>query len=257
MNSNKELNGSQEIAPYDSIAESYTDSVEEEIGNKYVFDPALIRILGNLQDQKILDLACGDGYFSRKMKGLGASEIIGIDISTGMIKLAQSAEKQNPQGINYQVGDARKLPDIDQFDIILGKYLLHYSGSKEEITQMAESIFKNLRPGGRFVGLLPFLDNGLQSDPKYGFTQEAEKPLEEGDKIKVTIYKDGKPACTFDNNFWRQSTYEIGLKNAGFIDIKWHQLTPNREGIEKFGQEFWQDYIDNPNHIILEATKPA
>ena len=247
----------QESAQYDEIAEAYAEDVEGELGNKFIFDPALEKIMGDLRGLKIMDLACGDGYFSRKMQRAGAEKVIGIDISKGMIDLAKKRETDNPQGIEYLIGDARDLPEINKFNIVLGKYLLHYSETKDEISQMSQSIYRNLKPGSRFIGLLPYFENKPLSNPKYGFTQEAEMPLKEGQKVKVTVYKDKRPTCTFYNNYWKQSTYQAALENAGFQNIVWHQLRPTREGIKEYGQDFWQDYIDNPNHIIIEATKPA
>ncbi len=58
--------------------------------------PSYLGLFGDIQNLKILDLACGDGFYTRMIKEMGA-EITGIDISEEMIKLA----KQYDDGINY------------------------------------------------------------------------------------------------------------------------------------------------------------
>ena len=60
------------MVEYDKIAEKYADSVERRSGRKYGMNPAFIKILGNVEGKNVLDLACGDGFLTRKIKELGA-----------------------------------------------------------------------------------------------------------------------------------------------------------------------------------------
>ena len=53
--------------------------------------PTFMNLLAsNLGDQSICDLACGEGFYTRKFKNLTTGKVIGVDISDNMIKLAQS-----------------------------------------------------------------------------------------------------------------------------------------------------------------------
>ena len=36
--------------------------------------------LGNAKDLSILDLACGDGHYTRKVKKCGARSVMGVDV---------------------------------------------------------------------------------------------------------------------------------------------------------------------------------
>lgn len=38
----------------------------------------------NIEGKKVLDLACGDGYYSRYAKDIGANTVVGVDISSGI-----------------------------------------------------------------------------------------------------------------------------------------------------------------------------
>src|SRR5262245_57819590 len=72
----------------------------------------MLRMLGELDGQHVLDLACGFGYYTRLLKELGATQVIGVDISPEMIRLARAQEQMAPLGLTYQVGDALTLPPM-------------------------------------------------------------------------------------------------------------------------------------------------
>ena len=43
-------------------------------------------------------MACGSGYYTRKLKQMGAGDTIGVDISEEMIKEARKIELEEPLG---------------------------------------------------------------------------------------------------------------------------------------------------------------
>ena len=47
----------------------------------------------SVEGKRILDFGCGDGYYSRYLKKRGA-EVIGVDISSGMVNLAKENAKK-------------------------------------------------------------------------------------------------------------------------------------------------------------------
>eukprot|EP01036_Dinobryon_divergens_P038157 gene38157-50036_t len=173
----------EHIAAYDSISKDYRKSKELPF-RKYAEENTLMQLIGDVTGLKVLDLACGDGVYSRMLKRKGANFVLGVDISEKMVELAKEMETFSPLDINYLVGDASKLGTIGIFDIIVGSYLLNYSHNIETLNKFCESISQNLAPGGRFLGL----NNNLSNDPKnyssyakYGFIKSSPQPLKEGD----------------------------------------------------------------------------
>lgn len=48
-----------------------------------------MNLLGcDLGDKSICDLACGEGFYTRKYSALTTGSVVGVDISENMIKLA-------------------------------------------------------------------------------------------------------------------------------------------------------------------------
>ena len=123
-----------------------------------------------IHNARVLDLACGTGYYSRKLLEWGASSVVGVDVSEGMIDVASSSSSSSltltPQQVSdgsgklkFQVGDARTLGVIEggNFDLISAVWLLNYATNLSELTKMFSNISKNLKSGGGgggvFVGL--------------------------------------------------------------------------------------------------------
>ena len=50
------------------------------------------RRLGDVNGKRALDVACGEGHYSRLLRQAGAEEVVGIDISERMIDLARASE---------------------------------------------------------------------------------------------------------------------------------------------------------------------
>ena len=55
----------------------------------YTARPFVMTRLGCLSGEAVLDLGCGEGYVARQVKEAGASRLLGIDVSEGMITLAR------------------------------------------------------------------------------------------------------------------------------------------------------------------------
>ncbi|PHM27277.1 class I SAM-dependent methyltransferase [Xenorhabdus ehlersii] len=85
---------------YNSIGERYLDFMKTAPHIKVEVRAILDRI-GDAQGKSVLDLACGNGYFGRKLRNLGASKVVGIDISEKMIALARAKSKQCGDDVEF------------------------------------------------------------------------------------------------------------------------------------------------------------
>ncbi|MDB9308265.1 class I SAM-dependent methyltransferase [Aphanizomenon sp. CS-733/32] len=240
---------------YDSIAKEYKESKELPI-RLHIEAYTYFNMLGNLAGKSILDLACGEGFYSRKFKDQGAAKVVGVDISQKMIELAREEETRKFQNIEYILGDVLELGEIGSFDLVVASYLLNYARSPEELLKMCESIFANLKPGGRFVTI----NNNPSQAPisylkteKYGFIKSIDSPLIEGTPIKYTFINNHK--FTFDNYYLSIPTHEWAFQSVGFKEVRWQSPIVSPDGIKEFGQEFWQDFLDSVPIIGIECFK--
>lgn len=76
-------------AEYDGIVREYQASKYLPF-RRVVEVPTFLSALSDVNGTRVLDLACGEGFYTRLIAKRGATEVVGIDISPGMIALAQS-----------------------------------------------------------------------------------------------------------------------------------------------------------------------
>ena len=84
-------------------------------------DPVLWQFAGKVNGLEILDVGCGTGYLSRKLKQKGAI-VTGIDLSENMIYIARSKSSD----IEYIVDSCSELNSLvdETFDMIIANYVL-------------------------------------------------------------------------------------------------------------------------------------
>ena len=137
-------------------------------------DPVIFRTLGNIRGKSLLDLACGDGFYTRRFRTeCAANPVMGIDLSPNQIERAQAIEQREQLGIEYRVGDVMSLNLERRFDIVTAIHLLHYLESAAEIESALRRIFELLCDGGSFVTMIANpefdLDKHDASDSKTKF----------------------------------------------------------------------------------------
>lgn len=242
---------------YDTIATEYQASKQLPF-RLYAEAPLLEKLLGDVAGKNILDLGCGEGIYARKLKTLGARLVVGVDVSSEMVALAQKIETAKPLGIRYEVADAANVEKLGEFDIVLGSYLLNYARNPEHLAQFCRAIAKNLKPGGRFVGINDNPANALSSYPKYkkyGFIKHAPTPRSEGDVVRYTLFQENGEEFGFDNFYLAPETYTRTFAATGFNNFKWHIPTVTPEGLNRLGRDYWHEFNDDPPVIGVEAIK--
>ncbi|OAI46052.1 methyltransferase type 11 [Planctomycetaceae bacterium SCGC AG-212-F19] len=242
---------------YNRIAEDYKKS-KEAPWRLHMEQYNFFRLLGDVTGRSVLDLACGEGHYTRRLKRRGAGRIVGVDISARMIELAVAEERARPLGIDYVVADAAKLQLGEPFDFVVASYLLNYAQSTDELRAMADGIARHLKPGGRFVTIN---DNPAQppatypTTRKYGFIKTIAAPLTEGTPITYTCFLDDGGTVQFDNYYLTPTTHLRVLTESGLRHARWHPLQLGEEGEKEFGRAYWQDFLTAQPVMCLDAQK--
>ncbi|CAF0963616.1 unnamed protein product [Adineta steineri] len=141
---------------YDSIAEQYVEVKKAPhrtaVEQYTLFDVMLLKNEPELgKGARILDMACGNGHCTRKLRELfpEASYICGVDISSSIIGIAKQCESQLQQNIDYIDGDGKDLPISEPlYDIVTAAYYLNYAQTCDELRIMIK-VFKrsvNIQP---------------------------------------------------------------------------------------------------------------
>jgi toxoflavin synthase len=241
---------------YDPIAEQYQRS-KQQPWRTHVEAFTLAALIGDPAGRAVLDVACGEGYYTRRLRERGASPVVGVDLSEGMIALARQQEEAHRLGIDYRVADARRLSLPMSFDLVVSAYLLNYAPNRGELRAMCSGIARCLKPGGRFVTVNcnPALNfPAAPSYRKYGFETRVEGAFREGAPITWTFYL-GDSVFSIENYHLDVACHEEAFRSAGFREVRWHRPLLSPEGKADRGSDFWADLMEKPPITFIECVR--
>ncbi|WP_224371329.1 class I SAM-dependent methyltransferase [Hyalangium versicolor] len=101
---------------------------------------------------RALDLCCGTGAAMRFLRPLCRQEVVGVDLSRGMLDEAQQrlADAPGEARITLVQGNALELSYASEFDVVTSFGAFGHILEQDE-PRLVEVISRALRPGGRFV----------------------------------------------------------------------------------------------------------
>ncbi len=136
---------------WDAVASWWNDKAADRgIYHQYTdIDPILWRVIGPVRGKNVIEIGCGNGYFSRFLAKKGA-HVTAIDASLEMISFAKDNETKHPLGIRYTKQDASLLKDIKSaaFDLVVANMSIM---DILRVERAIKEIARSLKPGGRFI----------------------------------------------------------------------------------------------------------
>lgn len=127
------------------------DAAEYAAKGRFVADLAggVVELLDPRPGERILDLGCGDGALTEKLRESGA-EVVGVDASAEMLRAAQA------RGLEVYENRAEQLPFNAEFDAVFSNAALHWIRNQAAVL---EGVHRALKPGGRFAAEMGGLGN--------------------------------------------------------------------------------------------------
>ena len=206
------------------------------------FVPALgqaaLELLDPQPGEHILDVGCGDGTLTLKIKEIGA-DVVGIDNSLSMVGAARA------RGLDARLMDAADLRFSEAFDAAFSNATLHWVLDKE---RAARAIWFALKPSGRFAGEMGGKGNLVRLR------------MALDDELVMRGY--GPP--TFAANWYPEVEEFVAVyEQAGFKDIDARLIerpTPLEHGVAAWVTTFRSGWLDrsgvpqNERQSIAEAV---
>jgi ubiquinone/menaquinone biosynthesis C-methylase UbiE len=251
---------------WEQMAEHW-DAHEGDAGSNWhraLLHPALLRVLGPLGGQRMLDVGCGNGSLARELARRGA-HVTGVDASAPVIVRARRREAQEPLGIVYHVADAERMEPIRNgcFDLAVSCMALQ---DIPEAAAAIREVARALKPRGRFV---PLFSHPCFDVPDASAWVIEHSPYMTTRGRKVTRYRG-----VFDVPFsWKLpsggsvvtrsyhrplSWYFRALREAGFVVIGFEEPAPTEEFAHGETGDSWPDapFLEQiPLHCIIDAWK--
>lgn len=246
----------QNIYDNKDFANEYDTMRKEEKGlsaNDVVEIPIFRSMMPDVKDKSILDLGCGYGENDKYFKELGASYVLGTDISTHMIDIAN--KKNKAYGVEYKVLPMEQINSLkERFDIVTSSLAFHYV---EDFNKLIKDIYNLLKKDGVilfsqehptitcFVSKEELRENKiLINNKKYRLVSDYNRNgVRHNPWYNIKVEK-------YHRNF---TTIINTLINNGFIIDEIDECTPTEEMIKKNTK--YNNQYDAPYFLFIKAHK--
>lgn len=133
---------------YDKTAEEYAKKFKDELSHK-PFDRIILKDFAeeNKKGNLTADFGCGPGQTTRYLYECGIKNIIGIDISPGMIRQAKSLHKK----LKFEAGDMLELEYDDEYFSSATAFYAIVNFSYAQVKKAFMEINRVLKVNGQFL----------------------------------------------------------------------------------------------------------
>ncbi len=212
---NSEKSKKEEVAEmFNNVSKRY-DFLNHflSVGIDKIWRKKAINMLKEIQPKRILDLASGTGDFALEALRLNPTEVIGMDISEGMLEVGRLKMKKKGVDsiVSMQLGDSENLPFEDNyFDALtVGFGVRNYENLELGLSEMLRVV----RSGGKIIVLefskpkkfpvkqyyafhskyiIPFFGKRISKDEKaYAYLPESIAAFPEGNDFADILIKLG------------------------------------------------------------------
>lgn len=248
----KENMAKQNIYDNETFYEGYKKIRDNKNNANNLFEiPALLSLLPDLKDKRILDLGCGFGEHCKMFIEKGAASIVGIDISEKMLEVAKS--ENSDEKITYLNMAMEDIGQLDmEFDLVVSSLAFHYV---EDFSGVVTGIYQMLSDGGYFVFSQ---ENPLCTCHSGGnrWTKD-----ENGNKIYLNLSNYGvegeRESVWFVDNVKKYhrtfSTIVNTLTEAGFFIEKMIEPLPTEELLTEHPD--YKDLFHKPDFLLVKVKK--
>lgn len=178
----------------------------------------VLKIVSDKKPKTVLDIATGTGDLAILMANTSAQEIIGLDISAGMLEVGKKkiAEKKLDNKIQMVLGDSENIPYPDNyFDAITVAFGVR---NFETLEKGLAEILRVLKPNGVFVILETSVPTKFPYKQGYAFHSKFILPL-----VGKLFSKD-KSAYKYLSDSANEFPFGEALNNilrkVGFIEVE-------------------------------------
>lgn len=220
-------------------------------GKKYIGEPELFRMMGNVSNKKILELGSGNGYWLDLLAKRGAI-CTGVEISEKQLELVD----KNISSIVYLKGDITALSKLklkkDSYDIILLQHVLLEISSLKKIKKIMEGAFALLKKSGVIIisDIHPFAPS-LKSDIVR--TAIDYNYFSSGSVFEVVSKRIDGGETIYRDFHWTLSDIFGTLTKAGFYIIEVTEPRPPMKISEKYPELAYRQVI--PMSFWIKAIK--
>jgi SAM-dependent methyltransferase len=209
--------------------------------------PIILELAGDLTNQRILDLGCGDAAFGREALARGCQSYLGIEGSHNMANAAQRVLTGTSGKIVPATVESWNYP-AEAFDLVISRLVFHYV---EDVDAVFQQVSKTLVSGGRLIfsvehPVITSCDRGWQRNgPRQDWL--VDDYFDTGQRITSWM---GGQVIKYHRTI---EDYFLSLQRAGFCVESLREAAPHRELFENV--DTYQRRRRIPLFLIMAGQK--
>ena len=227
------------------------------IRKEYIRKPAFMHELGDIHGKRMLDIGCGDGYYSRLMAEAGA-DVVGVDFSQEFINLAKKQEQKQPQGIHYFHGDIASMDFLPagEVDGAVADFVFVTIPTQEKYVQAIKEVSRVLKQDGTVLISKghPAKFNRPDKSKDYSLSYDKEPSYFDSltpQHVKMNI--EGEPVEWTNYHRSLEDFLNPWLEN-GFVITRVIEPKPTEEALKKFPEQL-EGTDKLPYYVVFELKK--
>ncbi len=242
-----------------SSSKWYSDYLEEgeDTYQRKVILPNVLRILAPKKGMRVLDIACGQGFFSRAFSEAGA-EVTGIDISKELIA---EAKRLSPPTIPFHTAPADALTFAKENSYDAATIILAIQNIENMQGVFTESS-RVLTKGGRLVLVMMHPAFRIPEQTSWGYDEEKDVQYRRTDRYLsqsrsvLSVHPSKKESPVTISYHRSLQDFTKALTKSGFAITRleeWISHKESQKGPKKLAEDTARKEI--PLFLMLEAEK--
>lgn len=223
---------------YGRMAGSYEAHAADGAYNAHYDRPAVLSLLGEVRGCRVLDAACGPGYYTAELIARGAA-VTAFDASPKMLELARARVGERVRLERAVLGEPLPFAD-EEFDVVVCALAIHYADDRAAAFREFARV---LRPAGVVVFSTqhPTTD-WLRKGGSYFDVRQEEDVWRLGEEFTV--------------RFWREPLTSLcaAVASAGFMIERLVEPLPAESMRERWPSD-WEQLCREPGFIAMRLVK--
>lgn len=212
---------------------------------------AIMSLCPDLAGKSVIDLGCGKGGSCVTFSEMGASKVLGIDISKKMLDVANSNNKR--ENVSFMYLDMNNIDQLNEkYDVAISSLSVHYI---KDFRKLLHNIHDLLNDEGIFIFSQ---EHPLTTAPISGVHWTRDEKLNILHYDLTDYRRDGERVISWiiDGVLkYHRCFSEIinSIIEEGFIIDRMLEPVPTKELIEKL--PYYEKSMHKPNYLIMKVHK--
>ncbi|MBA4861352.1 class I SAM-dependent methyltransferase [Streptomyces sp. PSKA54] len=137
-----------ETAYHGELGEYFATLATNNASNAHTDRPAMLKLAGDVDGLRALDVGCGAGHYAAELRDRGAAEVVGVEGSETLLRAARERLGDGVELHHHDLEEPLTFLEDASFDLVVMALVYHHVEARE---QLLAELRRVLRPGGTLL----------------------------------------------------------------------------------------------------------